>query len=141
VWRAADAVAGHEVAVKALAAHAAGDTVAQARFRLVARIVLPLSDPGIADVREFGEADLPDGHTVPYLVRDLIPGRTLGEQLRAGPLPPGEALRVVAATADALAVAHRAGIAHGHDARQHRAGPGLPAGDRFRPVGAAPAAG
>jgi hypothetical protein len=114
VWRAADAVARHEVAVKVLAAHAAGDTVAQARFRLVARTVLQLSGPGIAQVREFGEAELPDGRTVPYLVRDLIPGRTLGERLRAGPLPPGEALRVVAATADALAVAHRAGIAHGH---------------------------
>ncbi len=114
VWRAADTVARHEVAVKALAAHAAGDTVAQARFRLVARTVLQLSDPGIAQVREFGEAELPAGRTVPYLVRDLIPGRTLGERLRAGPLPPGEALRVVAATAEALAVAHRAGIAHGH---------------------------
>ena len=114
VWRAADTAARHEVAVKALAAHAAGDTVARARFRLVARTVLQLSDPGIAHVREFGEAELPDGRTVPYLVRDLIPGRTLGERLRAGPLPPGEALRVVAATADALAAAHRAGIAHGH---------------------------
>ncbi len=114
VWRAADTTARHEVAVKALAAHAAGDTVAQARFRLVARTVMQLSDPGIAHVREFGEADLPGGRTVPYLVRDLIPGPTLGERLRAAPLPPGEALRVVAATADALAVAHRAGIAHGH---------------------------
>jgi serine/threonine-protein kinase len=107
-------VARHEVAVKLLAAHAAGDTVAQARFRLVARTVLQLSDPGVAHVQEFGEVELPDGRVVPYLVRDLIPGRTLGERLRAGPLSPGEALRVVAATADALAVAHRAGIAHGH---------------------------
>ena len=114
VWRAADAVARHEVAVKALAAYPAGDTVAQARFRLVARTVLQLSDPGVGQVREFGEAELPDGRTIPYLVRDLIPGPTLGERLRAGPLPPGEALRVVASTADALAAAHRAGLAHGH---------------------------
>jgi serine/threonine-protein kinase len=114
VWRAADVAARHEVAVKLLAAHAAGDNVAQARFRLVARTVLQLSDPGIAQVREFGEAELPDGRTVPYLVRDLVPGPTLGERLRAGPLSPGEALRVVASAADALAVAHRAGIAHGH---------------------------
>ncbi len=114
VWRAADAVARHEVAVKALAAYPAADTVAQARFRLVARTVLPLSDPAVAPVREFGEAELPAGRTVPYLVRDLIPGPTLGERLRAGPLPPGEALRVVAATAEALAVAHRAGLPHGH---------------------------
>jgi eukaryotic-like serine/threonine-protein kinase len=114
VWRAADVAARQEVAVKLLAAHAAGDTVAQARFRLVARTVLQLSDPGVAQVREFGEAERPDGRTVPYLVRDLVPGPTLGERLRAGPLSPGEALRVVAAAADALAVAHRAGIAHGH---------------------------
>ncbi len=114
VWRAADLTARHEVAVKALAAHAAGDAVAQARFRLVARTVLQLTDPGIAQVREFGEAELPGGAAVPYLVRDLIPGRTLGERLRAGPLPAGEALRVVAAAAAALAAAHRAGIAHGH---------------------------
>ncbi len=97
-----------------LAAHLAGDTVARARFRLVARTVLQLSDPGVAQVRQFGDAELPDGRSVPYLVRDLIPGPTLGERLRAGPLPPSEALRVVAATADALAAAHRAGIAHGH---------------------------
>jgi hypothetical protein len=114
VWRAADEVARHEVAVKALAAYLAGDTVAQARFRLVARTVLQLSDPGVAQVREFGEAELPGGQMVPYLIRDLIPGPTLGERLRAGPLPAGEALRVVAATADALAAAHRAGLAHGH---------------------------
>ena len=114
VWRAADAVARHEVAVKALAAYPAGDTLAQARFRLVARTVLQLSDPGVGQVREFGEAELADGRTVPYLVRDLVPGPTLGERLRGGPLPPGEALRVVAATADALAAAHRAGLAHGH---------------------------
>jgi eukaryotic-like serine/threonine-protein kinase len=107
-------MARHEVAVKALAAHSVADTVAQARFRLVARTVLQLSDPGIALVREFGETELPGGRAVPYLVRDLVPGQTLGERLRAGPLPPGEALRVVAATAAALAVAHRAGIAHGH---------------------------
>jgi eukaryotic-like serine/threonine-protein kinase len=114
VWRATEAVAHYEVAVKALAAYLAGDTVAQARFRLVARTVLQLSEPGVAQVREFGEVELPAGRTVPYLVRDLIPGPTLGERLRAGPLPPGEALRVVAATADALAAAHRAGVAHGH---------------------------
>jgi len=114
VWRAADWMARHEVAVKAFAAHSAADTVAQARFRLVARTVLQLSDSGIAQVREFGETELPGGRTVPYLVRDLILGQPLGERLRAGPLPSGEALRVVAATAAALAVAHRAGIAHGH---------------------------
>ena len=73
-----------------------------------------LSAPGIAQVRESGEAELDDGRTVPYLVRDLVAGPTLDDRLNQGPLPAGEALRLVADVAGALDVAHRAGVAHGH---------------------------
>ena len=68
----------------------------------------------MAGVREFGEAELDGGRTVPYLVRDLISGPTLDERLNQGALPAGVALRVVAEVAEALAEAHRAGVAHGH---------------------------
>ena len=73
-----------------------------------------LSAPGLAGVREFGEAELDGGRIVPYLVRELVSGPTLDERLNRGPLPAGEALRVVAEVAAALAVAHRGGVAHGH---------------------------
>ncbi len=104
----------HDVAVKVLDAHPAGDAVAQARFRLVARTVVQLSGPGIVPVREYGEAALPEGITLPYLVRDLVGGQTLEQRLSEGPLAAGEALQVVAAVSGALAASHRAGVAHGH---------------------------
>jgi serine/threonine-protein kinase len=114
VWRAADLASGQDVAVKVLGAFPAADTAAQARFRLVAQTVAQLSAPGLAAVREFGEAELDGGRSVPYLVRDLVSGPTLDERLNQGALPAGEALRVVAEVAEALAEAHRAGVAHGH---------------------------
>jgi serine/threonine-protein kinase len=114
VWRAADLASGPDVAVKVLDAFPAADTAAQAKFRLVAQTVAQLSAPGLAEVREFGEAELDGGRTVPYLVRDLVSGPTLDERLNQGALPAGVALRVVAEVAEALAEAHRAGVAHGH---------------------------
>lgn len=114
MWRAADLASGQAVAVKTLDAFPAGDTAAQGRFRLVARTVAQLSAPGVAQVRESGEAELDDGQTVPYLVRDLVAGPTLDDRLNQGPLPAGEALRLAADVAGALDVAHRAGVAHGH---------------------------
>lgn len=114
VWRAVDLASGQAVAVKTLDAFPAADTAAQSRFREVARTVAQLSAPGLAEVREFGEAELDGARTVPYLVRELVSGPTLDERLTRGPLPAGEALRLVAEVAAALAVAHRAGVAHGH---------------------------
>ncbi len=114
VWRAADWMSRHDVAVKVLDASPAGDAVAQARFRLVARTVVQLSGPGVAPVHEYGEVPLPEGTVLPYVVRDLVEGPTLAERLAEGSLPAGEALRVVAAVAGALAAAHRAGVPHGH---------------------------
>jgi serine/threonine-protein kinase len=102
------------VAVKVLGAFPAADTAAQARFRVVAQTVAQLSAPGLAGVRESGEAELDGDRSVLYLVRDLVSGPTLDERLNQGALPAGEALRVVAEVAEALAEAHRAGVAHGH---------------------------
>ncbi len=114
VWRAVDQRSGREVAVKALQAHQVGDAVAQARFRLVARTVTQLSHPAIAEVYEYGEGDLGAGVIVPYVVRELVSGETLEQRLTHGPLPAREALRILGAVADALAVAHRAGTVHGN---------------------------
>jgi eukaryotic-like serine/threonine-protein kinase len=114
VWRAVDEHSGREVAVKALQAHLVGDAVAEARFRLVARALTELSHPAIAQVYEYGDGDLGDGIVVPYIVREVVSGPTLEARLENGPLPVGEVLRILGSVADALAVAHRAGIAHGN---------------------------
>ena len=108
VWAAEDAVLGREVAVKVLGEALAGDRRAELRLRREARAAGRLAHPGIARVLDLGE----DAGR-PYLVMELLHGESLAARLaRAGPLEPAEAVRVVAAAADALEVAHGAGIVH-----------------------------
>jgi uncharacterized membrane protein YgcG len=108
VWAAEDAVLGREVAVKVLGEALAADRRAALRLRREARAAGRLTHPGIARVLDLGE----DAGR-PYLVMELLHGESLAARLaRAGPLAPAEAVRVVAAAADALEVAHRAGIVH-----------------------------
>jgi serine/threonine protein kinase len=108
VWVADDAALGRQVAVKLLSEALAGDGLAAERLRREARAAAGLEHPGIARVLDLGE----DGGR-PYLVMELLHGQSLAQRLaRAGPLPPAEAARVVAAAAEALQVAHRAGIVH-----------------------------
>lgn len=113
VWRATELGTGADVAVKMLAAHLAGDTVAEARFRLAVQTITQLTSPEFTRVLDHGEIAQPAGFAVPYVVRELADGRPLAGLLGGPPLPLDEALRVVATAADALAVAHRAGLAHG----------------------------
>ncbi len=112
VWRATDEVLDRDVAVKTLAADAMSDPDAHVRFRYEARAAARLSHPAIAAVHDYGEIGFPDGVSVPYIVMEFLPGQTLEARLSGGPLPVDEALLVVAAVADALAAAHRAGVIH-----------------------------
>jgi serine/threonine-protein kinase len=113
VWRATELGTGAHVAVKLLAAHLAGDMVAEARFRLAIRTITQLTSPEVTRILDYGEIAQPGGFAMPYVVRELADGRSLAGLLGAAPLPVEEALRVVATAADALAVAHRAGLVHG----------------------------
>jgi eukaryotic-like serine/threonine-protein kinase len=108
VWAAEDLVLGREVAVKLLGEAVTSDRLAALRLRREARAAGRLAHPGIVCVLDLGE----DGGR-PYLVMELLHGESLAARLaRAGPLAPAEAVRVVAAAADAVAAAHRAGIVH-----------------------------
>jgi eukaryotic-like serine/threonine-protein kinase len=114
VWRAVDEATKREVAVKALSAYQVGDSVARARFRLVLRTVAELSCPQIAPVHEYGEVAVAGERIVPFFVRELVPGPTLEQRLTERPLSIDEALRALAPVAEALAVAHQAGVIHGN---------------------------
>jgi serine/threonine-protein kinase len=108
VWAAEDLVLGREVAVKVLGDALATDRLAVLRLRREARAAGRLVHPGVARVLDLGE----DGRR-PYLVMELLRGESLATRLaRTGPLAPAEAVRVVAAAADALEAVHRAGIVH-----------------------------
>jgi len=107
VWRARDLRLHREVAVKALPALLRSDPSRLARFEDEARAASQLNHPNIVTIHEIGETD--DG---PFLVMELVEGRTLREILHAGALPGRKTLRLVAELADALARAHEAGIVH-----------------------------
>ncbi|WP_169949213.1 serine/threonine-protein kinase [Microbispora sp. H11081] len=108
VWRADDELLGREVAIKLLGRHVAGDATFRDRFRSEARITAGLTDPGIAQVFDYGESD---GHA--YLVMELVRGEPLSAILaRNGALGPDVTLDIVQQTARGLYAAHRAGVIH-----------------------------
>jgi eukaryotic-like serine/threonine-protein kinase len=109
VYRAVDRVLGRSVAVKLLAGSAADhDPVSIARFEREARAAASLSHPAVVAIYDTGA----DAGT-PFIVMELVTGRSLEAILRAdGPLPPERAVGVAASVADALAAAHAAGIVH-----------------------------
>ena len=105
VWLAHDPRLDREVALKIMSAgasQAAVDEVLQE-----GRAVSRLNHPGIVQVFE---ADVIDGK--PVLVFELVHGGTLLPLLRRAPLPARQAVDLMVAVLDALAVAHSAGVVH-----------------------------
>lgn len=107
VYRARDTRLGREVALKRVSDPALASDVARRRILREARAAGALSHPGIATI--YDVLDAPEGL---FIVMELVPGETLAGKLRAGPLPPDEALEVCAQLADALAHAHARGVVH-----------------------------
>ncbi|MFF5173404.1 protein kinase [Micromonospora sp. NPDC000089] len=112
VWRADDRVLHRPVAVKALAAQLATDPELRAAIQREARAAARLTHPHITRVYDYGEAPLPGGAVVPYLVMELVEGRSLADRLTGGPLAWAAAVRTTAEVAAALAAAHRIGVVH-----------------------------
>ena len=111
VWRAHDTRIGREVAVKIVTAGGLGDD-ALARFDREARIAGNVSGPSIVTVHDYGHDEY-RGETVPYLVMELVAGRTIGDRVRRdGPPDPRTALEWSLRVCDALAAAHAAGVVH-----------------------------
>jgi len=107
VYRAIDAKLGRSVALKLLRPEMLGDLVALARFEREARTLASLNHPNIATIHGFEEHK-----GVHFLVLEYVPGETLAERLRRGPLALREALLVSKCIAEALETAHARGIIH-----------------------------
>src|SRR5215510_7440732 len=107
VYRAWDPRLEREVALKILRDRSDRDPERIVRFVAEARAASALNHPNIVTVFDAAV----DGDT-PYIVSELIDGRTLRDELRGGALPLKRLLDVAAQIADGLAAAHEAGIVH-----------------------------
>jgi len=110
VWRARHMDLHRDFALKKLQTGALADLAARARFHREAEALGRLRHPHIVEVTDFG-VDSASG--APYLVMELLPGRTLADLLReTGPLPAARALPLLDALASAIDAAHEQGILH-----------------------------
>ncbi|MET7422936.1 serine/threonine-protein kinase [Dactylosporangium sp. NPDC005555] len=112
VWKAHDELLNRHVAVKVLAGAQTAAPAARRRVLAEAQAAAQVQHPHVANIYDYGEATEGSGHRVPYVVMELLPGRTLSQRLAAGPLPPRAALRVCAEVAAALAAAHARNVVH-----------------------------
>ena len=106
VYRARDTRLHRDVAVKVLPQDFATDA-ARERFQREARAASALNHPNICAVYDVGEAA---GH--PFLVMELLDGKTLREQIGGKALDIPVALALSIQVADALDAAHVKGIIH-----------------------------
>src|SRR6516165_12558657 len=82
VFRALDTKLEREVAIKILPAALASDPERLARSEREAKLLAQLNHPGIAAI--YGVEDR-------ALVMELVPGPTLADRIKQGPIPPEEA--------------------------------------------------
>lgn len=112
VFAAEDVRLGRTVAVKLLRADLAEDPVSKARFTREAQSVAGLNHHAVVAVYDSGE-DRVGPNVVPYIVMELVEGRTIRELLISAEAPgPDQALIIVAGVLEALAYSHQHGIVH-----------------------------
>lgn len=108
VYRARDTRLDRDVAIKLLPAHLSGADDARERLRREARAIAALQHPSICAIYDVSDTDA--GQL--FIVLELLTGETLQQRLQRGVLPEPEATSIAIAVADALVVAHAAGIIH-----------------------------
>ncbi|MFC9505173.1 serine/threonine-protein kinase [Streptomyces sp. NPDC057002] len=111
VWRAEDETVDREVAVKEprVPDHLPERERANAfeRMRREARAAARLDHPAVVDVHDVAVVD-----DQPWIVMELVRGRSLGDALQEGTLSAREAARIGLEVLGALEAAHAAGILH-----------------------------
>ncbi|GHH34877.1 serine/threonine-protein kinase [Streptomyces candidus] len=123
VWRARDLALHREVALKEVRppdpALAAADPTASRNLRMrvlrEARALARINHPNVVTIHHIvggADPDIGTGGPSPWLVMELLPGRSLHQRLESGPLAYREAARLGRQVLAGLRAAHAAGIHH-----------------------------
>ena len=107
VYRAWDPRLERDVALKVLHERSETDPERVRRFIAEARAASALNHPNIVTVFDAAV----DGDT-PFIVSELVDGRSLRDEIRLAPLPVKRVLQLATQIADGLSAAHEAGIVH-----------------------------
>ena len=95
VWAARDTRLERDVAIKLMPNALRDDSSSGPRFEREARAMGRLQHANEVSVFDIGTASLGDDDEVPYLVMELLQGRSLNELLVDGPLPPRRAAKIL----------------------------------------------
>jgi len=106
VYRARDSRLNREVAIKVLLGLSA-ESERLVRFEQEAQATAALNHPNILAIFQMGTHE-----GVPYIVTELLEGKTLAETLRRGPLALRKAIDYGVQIAQGLAAAHDKGVVH-----------------------------
>ncbi len=107
VYRAKDQKLGRDVAIKVLPEEFARDADRVARFQREAKLLASLNHTNIASI--YG---LEESGGMQFLVLELVEGDTLADQIKRGPIPVEESLKLALQIAEALEAAHEKGVIH-----------------------------
>ena len=107
IYRAADTRLGRPVALKFVSEHLTHDVDAIGRLRGEARATSALNHPNICTIYDIGESD-----GQPFIVMELLKGRSLREWLDDGPIKATMLVDLGIEITDALQAAHAEGIIH-----------------------------
>ena len=107
VYQATDSKLGRDVAIKVLPAGIDESQALLTRLQREAKALAALNHPHIATIHT---CDM--DHEVPFIVLELVEGRTLAEHLKEQSLSIEETLRIAQQIAKAVNAAHERGIVH-----------------------------
>ena len=108
VYRARHQLVDRPCAVKVMNPALAMDQKVRERFRREAKSAQSLAHPNVIEIFDQGETE----NGTPYIVMELLSGRTLAELTDKGPIPMPVALPIMIQMSRAIARAHDLGVVH-----------------------------